>query len=36
MSRGIGFQRILLRAKDARQNGIVAKFGFNPDVDAVV
>jgi serine/threonine protein kinase len=36
MYRGIGFQRILLCIKDARQNSMVAKFGFGPDVDALV
>jgi len=33
MYRGIGFQRVLLCIKDAKQNMMVAKFGFGPDIE---
>lgn len=36
MYRGIGFQHVLLCIKDARNNSMAAKFGFGPDVDAVI
>lgn len=36
MYRGIGFQRVLLCIKDARQNSMVAKFGFGPDVEDII
>ncbi len=31
--RGIGFQRVLLCIKDAKQNMMLAKFGFGPDIE---
>jgi len=36
MYRGIGFQHVLLCIKDARNNSMAAKFGFGPDIDAVI
>lgn len=36
MYRGIGFQHVLLCIKDARSNGMTAKFGFGPDIDDVI
>jgi serine/threonine protein kinase len=36
MYRGIGFQHVLLCIKDARSNGMSAKFGFGPDIEGVI
>ncbi len=36
MYRGIGFQHVLLCIKDARQNGMAAKFGFGPDIEEII
>ncbi len=33
MYRGIGFQRVLLCIRDAKQNTMAAKFGFGPDIE---
>ncbi|MCO5098883.1 MAG: HDOD domain-containing protein [Rhodocyclaceae bacterium] len=36
MYRGIGFQHVLLCIKDARNNGMAAKFGFGPDIEEII
>jgi hypothetical protein len=36
MYRGIGFSRVLLCVSDARQTALKARFGFGPDVDAIL
>jgi serine/threonine protein kinase len=36
MYRGIGFQHVILCIKDARQNSMVAKFGFGPDIEEIL
>jgi len=36
MYRGIGFEHVLLCIKDARGNGMAARFGFGPDIDTIL
>lgn len=36
MYRGIGFEHVLLCIKDVRGNTMAAKFGFGPDIEAVL
>lgn len=36
MYRGIGFRHVILCIRDARQNGMAAKFGFGPDIEEII